>query len=183
MHKVSKNSIGIPKYVCKQPGTSSSINAGKWRMSKQKERPKITPRLIGISPNSLESALEWVGNNQLGRRNLTPDQFRLLIGRKYNRLKKTKAESGSIGGASNAQNEQSLQTSEFIADEHGVSRSTVVRSGAAAELIDRQATPELKEIVQSGSVSINDAATVATFDDEKQIAIVAEINAGERILL
>jgi DNA-binding MurR/RpiR family transcriptional regulator len=81
------------------------------------------------------------------------------------------------------QNEHKLDKSDAIAGEHGVSRATVVRAGAAAQAIDKQGVPELKEIVQSGSISMNEAATIAIFDDEKQIAIVAEINAGERILV
>ena len=35
-----------------------------------------------------EAAMDWMDANQLGRRNLTRDQFTLLIGRRYNRAKK-----------------------------------------------------------------------------------------------
>ena len=40
-----------------------------------------------------------VDANQLGRRNLTPDQRSIMRGRRYNRTKKTKAEAGAIGGS------------------------------------------------------------------------------------
>jgi hypothetical protein len=31
--------------------------------------------------------MDWMDANQLGRRNITPDQFTLLLGRRYNRAK------------------------------------------------------------------------------------------------
>lgn len=34
-----------------------------------------------------EAAADWIDKNQLGRRNLTPDQMSLLRGRRYNRTK------------------------------------------------------------------------------------------------
>ena len=35
-----------------------------------------------------DEVMDWIDANQLGRRNLTPDQMRLLRGRRYSRLKK-----------------------------------------------------------------------------------------------
>ncbi len=35
-----------------------------------------------------EEAADWIDANQLGRRNLTPDQRDLLLGRRYNRAKR-----------------------------------------------------------------------------------------------
>ena len=32
-----------------------------------------------------DAAMDWMDANQLGRRNITPDQFTLLLGRRYNR--------------------------------------------------------------------------------------------------
>src|SRR6056297_1957130 len=37
--------------------------------------------------DSEEEAKDWMDKNQLGRRNLTPDQRRVIIGRRYNREK------------------------------------------------------------------------------------------------
>jgi hypothetical protein len=63
------------------------------------------------------------------RRNLTPEQFRYHLGRRYNRTKKSKAEAGAKGGASKAQNDPCLpeSTAEALAAEHGVSPATVKR--------------------------------------------------------
>ncbi len=83
-------------------------------------------------------------DNQLGRRNLTADQFKLLIGRKYNRL------NNKHGGAGvNQHSEQkahfgvSANTAELVAGQHGVSKNTVERAGAKVEAIDSHAVPEL----------------------------------------
>lgn|GEM_PF-6093657 len=89
--------------------------------------------------DSEESVIDWMIDNQLGRRNLTPDQFKLLLGRKYNRVK------GKQGGdkKSKYQNDTLIDTAESLAQEHGVSAPTVKRAGSAAEAIDTQGAPEL----------------------------------------
>src|SRR4051812_37102970 len=44
---------------------------------------------------NLDDVLEWIETNQLGRRNLTPDQFAYFIGRKYDRLKRAQGGTGA----------------------------------------------------------------------------------------
>ena len=70
---------------------------------------------------------------ELGRRNLTRDQWELLIGDRYNRQKKTKAEAGAKGGSSKGQNDTCLVTADKLAAEYGVSPATVKRAGKTAE--------------------------------------------------
>lgn len=87
--------------------------------------------------------------NQLGRRNLTPDAFKLLLGRRYNRTKLTKAQAGAIGGASKDQNDTCLpSTAAKLATEHGVSEATVKRAAKFAEEVAK--TPELKAAIETG---------------------------------
>jgi hypothetical protein len=62
-----------------------------------------------VSLPSRDAAADWIDAHQLGRRNLKPEQMSLLRGRRYNRLKKTKAEAGAKGGASKHQNDGCLQ--------------------------------------------------------------------------
>ncbi len=78
-----------------------------------------------------EDAKDWMDRNQLGRRNLTPEQMSLLRGRRYNRLKK------SHGGEREAspQNDD-LKTSERLAKQHGVSKATIERDGQFAEAVE-----------------------------------------------
>ena len=96
-----------------------------------------------------EAALDWMDCHQLGRRNLTPDARRLLLGRRYNRLKLSNAEAGALGGASDGQNVHRLgATSERLAQEHGVDEKTVRRAGDFAAEVE--ADPELQAAIETG---------------------------------
>ena len=92
-----------------------------------------------------EAVMDWMDANQLGRRNLSPDAFRLALGRRYNRTKKTKAEAGAIGGVSKVQSEPCLNTATTLAKQHSVGRSTVKRAGKFAEEV--AAKPELQAAI------------------------------------
>lgn len=74
--------------------------------------------------------MDWMDANQLGRRNLSPDAFRLALGRRYNRTRKTQ------GGdrKSRAQSELLIgeRTAEVLAKQHSVSAATVKRAGKFA---------------------------------------------------
>lgn len=96
---------------------------------------------------SREAVMDWMDANQLGRRNLSPDAFKLALGRRYNRTKKTKAEAGAIGGASKDQIDTCLpqNTAAKLAAEHSVSEATVKRAGKFAEEVAKK--PELQKAI------------------------------------
>jgi N6-adenosine-specific RNA methylase IME4 len=78
-----------------------------------------------------EAAIAWIEDNQLGRRNLTADQFSYFIGRKYERIKR------SHGGAREASGQNDhLKTATAVAEQHGVSEKTVRRAGDYANDVD-----------------------------------------------
>ena len=97
-----------------------------------------------------EDAEDWIDKNQLGRRNLTPDDFKLILGRRYNRMKKAVPNPEGVGGKSgkivNGQNDHQ-QTAERLAVEHGVSERTVRRAGKFAGAVDEVKTqnPDLTD--------------------------------------
>ena len=97
---------------------------------------------------SRDEASDWMDRNQLGRRNLHPDAFTLLLGRRYNRAKK------SHGGARGAspQSGDLKRTAQRIADEHGVSKNTVERAGKFAESVEKakKIDPTIEAKVTSG---------------------------------
>ena len=72
-----------------------------------------------------DTSADWIDRNQLGRRNLTPDQMSLIRGRRYNRAKKTHG--GQLPREGIDQNEPSLSTADRLAKEHGVSAATIKR--------------------------------------------------------
>lgn len=95
-----------------------------------------------------EAAADWIDANQLGRRNLTPDQAALLRGRRYNRLKRKQGRPSK-----SPQNEGFMgKTAARLAREHGVSRQTIERDGRFAAAIEKTAViePDLERKVASG---------------------------------
>lgn len=74
--------------------------------------------------------------NQLGRRNLSPDAFKLHLGNRYNRTKKQQGGTGANQHEQSAQVDHSAKTSEKLAKEHGVSEATVRRAGKFAEEVN-----------------------------------------------
>lgn len=101
-----------------------------------------------------EAAIAWILRNQLGRRNLTQEQFTLYLGKLYN------AQKAAHGGdrKSSAQNEHLIgagkTTAEKLAEEHGVSAATVRRAGEFAEAVEKakEQDPDIEQEVVKGKV-------------------------------
>jgi hypothetical protein len=91
-------------------------------------------RLMSFSDR--ESVLDWMDNNQAGRRNMTTKDLEIVRGRIYNRRKKSSNDGGQGKSRSGVQVEPHLKTAETIAAELEVSPSTVKRSGKRAEVYD-----------------------------------------------
>lgn len=109
-------------------------------------RHNIPFRVVEVELEDREEAADWIDANQLGRRNLTPDAFKFMLGRRYNRTKQTPAEAGAKGGSSSGQVVHRLpKTSETLAAEHGVSERTVRRAGDFASKVE--ADPDLQESI------------------------------------
>jgi len=84
-----------------------------------------------------DDAMDWMDANQLGRRNIQPQQADFLRGRIYNRRKKAV---GKPLGTILDQNDP-VSTAEQVAAETGVSPATVKRNGKMAEEVEND--PEL----------------------------------------
>lgn len=111
-------------------------------------------------------ALAWICKNQLGRRNLTPEQKKFLIGRQQ------EAEKNSVGGdrkspkaKSEVQNESLIYTSTAarVAAETGGSESYVKRAAKYAKGVNaaEEAVPGAKNEILSGSIKATDAEITA----------------------
>jgi N6-adenosine-specific RNA methylase IME4 len=84
---------------------------------------------------SRDDAADWMDRNQLGRRNLHPDAFTLLLGRRYNRAKK--ADGGRSGRSFGVEKVTTPKTAERLAKEHGVTEKTVRNAGKFAESVEK----------------------------------------------
>jgi hypothetical protein len=100
---------------------------------------------------------EWIIKNQLGRRNLSPDDYKLLVGMLYNQRKK------NVGKPAGTILDQidPLSTAEVVAAETGVSPATVKRAGKLAAKVEeiQQAEPELprQEVITKAKEIIAEA--------------------------
>jgi hypothetical protein len=89
---------------------------------------------------SRDEAADWIDRNQLGRRNLSKQDYKLLLGRRYNRAKKSEHSRPGNDNAAKipAAKVTTQKTAEKIAKDHGVSEKTVRNAGkfqeAAAKL-------------------------------------------------
>jgi 16S rRNA G966 N2-methylase RsmD len=126
-----------------------------------------------------DAALDWIDANQLGRRNLTPDQTRVSRGRLYNRVKKMHG--GDRRSEPSGQNDH-LKTADRLAVEHGVSSKTIRRDAKFAEEVDRD--PELahaiatKTPVHKIKKEQKQRAVAAKKEEHAAIAAAAAVEAG-----
>ena len=126
------------------------------------------------------AAIAWICRNQLGRRNLTPEDRKYLIGKQY------EAEKQSVGAPEGNQNRsfqwyqndtiENRRTSERIAKENNVSRSSVVRAERFAQGVDaaEEAVPGARKEILSGRVKATDKAiaSIAKADPEERPQMV-----------
>lgn len=90
--------------------------------------------------NDRYEALAWICKNQLGRRNLTFQQKKYLIGKRY------ESEKASYGGDRKSIEVKSSsqvgnlispeKTCDRIANEYGISKNSVLRAGAFSKAVD-----------------------------------------------
>ncbi len=88
----------------------------------------------------------WIINNQLGRKNMSPEQISYLRGIRYNLEKKQ----GERTDLTSDQNDQK-STAEKIAQETGVSAPTIRRDAQFAEAVDKLPPEEKKKVLAGKS--------------------------------
>ena len=123
-----------------------------------------------------EAVMDWMDANQLGWRNITPDQFTLLLGRRYNRAKK--AQGGRADREFGAAKVTSPNTAEKLAAEHGVSEKTVRNAGQYAEAVAavEKAVPGFSQAIAAPRQAVIKAAAII----EKSPERAAEILSGNK---
>lgn len=153
-----------------------------------KKHPEIPFTVHEKEFASRYEAIIWICKNQLGRRNLTPEQKKYLIGKQYEAEKmKLGGDHGNNRGANgtfspNPQNGNlggNRITCKKIATENGISKNTVLRAEQFSKGVDaaEEAVPGTRQKVLSGEVKPTAAeiASVARAPPEKRPALVAEI--------
>ena len=127
------------------------------------KHPEIYFSSMPLPFESREEVLAWICKNQLGRRNLTPEQKLFLIGKQYEAEKSSHGEArkeshdenGRFHRSSQTDNSgEAMKTCERIAEENGVSRASVLRASHYTRGIDiaDNLSPGIKQKVFSGEV-------------------------------
>ena len=113
-------------------------------------------------------ALAWICKNQLGRRNLSPERKKFLLGKEYESTKlAVGAPLGSKHGIRKCgQNDHIFtesRTCQRIASEHGVGEKTVRRAEKYSQGIDaaEEAVPGAQEEILTGRIKATDAQIAA----------------------
>lgn len=117
----------------------------------------------------IEEAKEWMINNQLGRRNLTPDQLSYYRGLKYLKTKRKKG--GYQNVISNPQTGGS--TAEKLAKEFNVSKNTIERDAQFAKGIEviAYSNPELKNLILQGVIKVKKSDVQMLSEAERPAAL------------
>ena len=136
--------------------------------------PKSTFSTMPLPFESREEALAWICKNQLGRRNLTPEQKKFLIGKQYSVEHRKPGGNGNnqyTAAAKKTAQEELCQIDTIpltsaeasirkqIAERNNVSESYVVRSEKFMRGVEimEQMIPGMQEKILSGQFKVRDA--------------------------
>lgn len=131
------------------------------------KHPELTYAVHKLSFANRYEALSWICKNQLGRRNLTPQQKKYLIGQRY------EAEKMANGGDRKSDQAKSVVqieplisphvTRAHIANDTNTSESYVMRAGWYAQGVDaaEEVLPGIKQEILTGVIKPTETAVVA----------------------
>ena len=147
------------------------------------KHPELTYAVHKLSFANRYEALSWICKNQLGRRNLTPQQKKYLIGQRY------EAEKMANGGDRKSDQAKSVVqieplisphvTRAHIANDTNTSESYVMRAGWYAQGVDaaEEALPGIKQEILTGAIKPKETAVaaVAKADPEERPQLAAAL--------
>ena len=143
------------------------------------KHPEISFSTMPLPFESREEVLAWICKNQLGRRNLTPEQKYYLMGKQYEAEKAAhggdRKSSDAKSSSLNANLIDSSKTCDRIAAENRVSKDTVIRASRYMKGVEiaEELMPGLKQSILSGQTKVSKAdmhrLARADFPNRKQI--------------
>ena len=151
------------------------------------KHPEICFSTMPLRFENREEAIAWICRNQLGRRNLSPEQKRYLLGKHYEAEKKAaKIFRGNqytlakkSGGTHDDNHHSGKKTCDRIAEENGVSRASVLRASHYTRGIDiaDNLSPGIKQKVFSGEVKFTneEMSKLVLSSPDKRQDVFAEI--------
>jgi len=132
---------------------------------------KIDFDVVMKSFDSVDDAVQYSRSIHLGRRNLSEQNYTIVLGQYYNHSKRTH------GGDSGPLPEGS--TAESIADEVGLSESTVKRAGKLAEAFDSVPTT-IQDAIKDSSEPVSNSTInkLASMDSTAQSQVARDLRVG-----
>ena len=124
-------------------------------------------------------------SNQLGRRNLNPNQIAYLRGKRYETEKKLRGGDGTNQFTKEQMGQCDpipIRTSQKLADEYGVAERTIRREGNFSKVVDILPEPK-KEEVLSGKDNFgrNETSKILKMDKPTQKKFIKEVESGTPI--
>ena len=128
--------------------------------------PEIPCSVRNLELETRDEVLAWICKHQLGRRNLTPEQKKFLMGKQYEAEKQADGFHGNqhtrpvpSAGAQNEHQQTAEKTCERIARENHISASAVRRAALFAAGVDlaEELCPGIRQRVLSGDLKAPDA--------------------------
>ena len=166
---------------------NNTLVDGHSRYAILQKHPEIYFSTMPLRFENREKAIAWICRNQLGRRNLSPEQKRYLLGKQYEAEKKAaKIFRGNqytlakkSGGDHGDNHHSGKKTCDRIAEENGVSRASVLRASHYTRGIDiaDNLSPGIKQKVFSGEVKFTneEMSKLVLSSPDKRQDVFAEI--------
>lgn len=144
------------------------------------QHPEIKYDIYEKHFDDRNDAIVWICKNQLGRRNLTPEQKKYLVGKQYEAEKACRGRGADAIRNENGQFAQKYQndttgqsenTGERIARQNNMSRISVLRAEEYANAVDlaEEAAPGIKGEILSGAISATNAEIVKFADTAPEL--------------
>lgn len=133
-----------------------------------------------------DAVIDWIINNQLGRRNLTPTNQSYLRGLQYQREKKKREDNLKQNQIEEPKGKSctSENTAERLAEQHNVSPRTIKNDAEFADAVDKivsNTTPEVKQQILNKEIPVTKKETIelAKVEPEVQKQVIQEVVSGE----
>ena len=149
------------------------------------KHPELTYAVHKVSFANRYEAISWICKHQLGRRNLTPQQKKYLIGQRYEAEKQADAFHGNQhtlsdeSGGDKVCHHQKAKTRRRIAEEIGMSQGYVQNASSFAKGVDaaEEALPGIKQEILTGAIKPTETAVaaVARAEPEERPRLAADL--------
>lgn len=157
------------------------------------ENTDIKFRVVEKAFDSKYEAISWICNNQLGRRNLTPENKKYLIGKRYDAEKKANGASDGfrgnryqklVGDKNCHLLDKKEKTRKRIADESNVSEGYVMYADLFAKGVDAadEVVPGIKQEILSGKIkrTAKEIAEIAKAPQEERRTLTENLRLNKQ---